>query len=207
MIHWPNILTLGRIALIPLIVTGLLAGFVWTALILYTIACFTDYLDGYLARRRNQFSDLGIVLDPIADKLLIITIVMTLIMIGRMDIMLFLPAWIIVVREILVSGLREYLAVVKIRLPVSRLSKTKTAIQMIALGFLIVGDGIVPGIAIGTVGLWLAAIMTLVSGYAYLRAGLVHIASFEERKRHNPNPTPNPAPNPAPIPPKRRRGR
>ncbi len=173
MINIPNTLTIFRIALIPLIAAGLLIGALWVALALYVVACITDYLDGYLARRRNQFTRLGVILDPIADKFLIITVIMALIMIDHIGKVTFIAAWIIVVREILVSGLREYLSMVKICVPVSRMAKMKTAIQMISLGFLIVSGGVFA--VIGSVGLWLSAIMTLMTGYEYWRSGLSHI--------------------------------
>lgn len=182
----PNVLTLSRIAAIPLLVllvalrdptADLLAA------ILFTIAGITDWLDGRLARTRRQLSDLGRMLDPIADKLLVGATLMLLVGFHLLPTFGIYPAIVIMLREILVSGLREYLAGIRIGLPVTRLAKWKTAAQMGALGFLLLGDrgavilgiGGFPATAIGGVLLWLAAILTLITGWDYLTAGLRHI--------------------------------
>jgi cardiolipin synthase len=177
----PNLLTLSRILVIP----ALIACFYlpspwsnWIAVALFTAAGLTDWLDGHLARSRNEVSGLGRFLDPIADKLLVAAALLMLVHIGRIDDATILPAIIILCREIIVSGLREYLAELRIGMPVSRLAKWKTVVQMVAIGFLIVGDAgwhVVPVTMIGIFGLWVAALLTLYTGYDYLRLGLRHM--------------------------------
>jgi len=177
----PNILTLSRILSVPvLIVIFLIDGVAmrWAALGVFAAAGVTDFLDGYLARTRHQQSHLGKFLDPIADKLLVAAIIVLLVAYGRIGQWGVLPAVVILCREILISGLREYLAGLKVELPVSKLAKWKTTIQMVAIGFLIVGDAgpdAVPSVLIGTAGLWLAAVLTVVTGTAYMRLGLKHV--------------------------------
>jgi CDP-diacylglycerol---glycerol-3-phosphate 3-phosphatidyltransferase len=179
----PNLLTLSRIAAIPVLV-GLLFFHDpvtrWIGLGLFVLAGVTDYFDGYLARHWNQVSALGRFLDPIADKLLVASLIVILVAIGDISGLVVIPGIIILCREILVSGLREYLAEIKVPMPVSRLAKWKTAIQMVALGVLIVGQeagpAALPMDRIGDTGIWVAAIMTLVTGYDYLARGLKHMA-------------------------------
>jgi len=179
----PNLLTLSRILAIGLIVGLLLLDpplGSWLALVAYTYACVTDFFDGYLARALHQQSALGRFLDPIADKLLVAAVLMMLVANGRIAGPTLLPALVILCREILVSGLREFLAGLRVSVPVSQLAKWKTTLQMIALGFLIVGDvgpdfGPVTTAEIGIYGLWIAALLTLVTGYDYLRVGLRHM--------------------------------
>ncbi|MBF0268716.1 MAG: CDP-diacylglycerol--glycerol-3-phosphate 3-phosphatidyltransferase [Alphaproteobacteria bacterium] len=177
----PNLLTLSRIAAIPLVVaTFYLEGAVWNwvALGLFAAAGITDFFDGWLARRTNQISSFGRFLDPIADKLLVAAILLMLVAFQRMSALAFLPAVVILCREILVSGLREFLAEAKVGMPVSRLAKWKTALQMVAIGFLIVGDAgpaWLPVRMIGEVGLWIAAALTMITGYDYLMAGVPHM--------------------------------
>lgn len=177
----PNILTLSRILVIPLIV-GLfwVAGdwARWTALGLYAVACITDFFDGYLARARGEMSRFGRFLDPVADKLLIAAVLMMLCAFDRISGPAILAAVVILCREMLVSGLREFLAELRQGLPVSRLAKWKTTIQMFSLGFLIVGDAApdwIPSVTIGEIGLWAAAVLTLITGYDYLLIGLKHM--------------------------------
>jgi len=180
----PNILTLSRIVAIPVIV-GLLfvaqGWAAWLALVLYTAACITDWLDGHLARLQNLESPIGKFLDPIADKLLVGALLLTMAGTARLTFWGLPAAIIILMREILVSGLREYLAGLKqISVPVSRLAKWKTGVQMVALGFLIIGPygpGHYPWTNIGEIGLWLAAIVTAITGWDYLRAGLKHMTN------------------------------
>jgi len=178
----PNLLTMSRILAIPLVVaTFYIQGDYarWFACALFSAAGFTDWLDGHMARRWEQQSELGRFLDPIADKLLVAATLFMLTATGRLSAEALLPALVILCREILVSGLREYLAGLRLGLPVSRLAKWKTAIQMVAIGFLIVGDAgpnFVPVAAIGELMLWIAALLTLVTGYDYLRLGLAHMA-------------------------------
>ena len=181
----PNLLTIGRIACIP----ALVALFYlphdwarWTACTIFVVAATTDYVDGYLARNWQQQSLFGRWLDPVADKLLVASAVVMLIGFDRAPL---LPALIIVLREITVSGLREYMAEVSVGLPVSRLAKWKTAVQMTAIGFLLVGDAgpaALPVQAIGWWGLWLAALLTLITGWDYLRAGLSHMLREPARR-------------------------
>jgi len=177
----PNLLTLSRILVIPVLVAlffipGETAK--WGALALFTLAGITDYFDGYFARTRRQISALGRFLDPVADKLLIASVILLLVAFDRITGWTVLPALVILCREILVSGLREFLAGLRVRVPVSRLAKWKTGIQMVAIGFLIVGDSapsFIPALQIGAAGLWVAAALTLVTGYDYLRSGLKYM--------------------------------
>ena len=177
----PNLLTLLRIVIIPVLVGVMYfdnAMARWIALGLYSVACITDYFDGYLARHYNEVSPLGRFLDPIADKLLIAAVILMLSGDGRISGLVLLPGLVILCREILVSGLREYLAEIRVPMPVSKLAKWKTVIQMLALGFLIVGDAgpeILPTRLIGEVGIWAAAILTFITGYDYLQRGLKHM--------------------------------
>lgn len=177
----PNALTLSRIVVIPILV-GLFyvpgEAARWIACGLFVIAAITDYFDGYLARRWSQISAFGRFLDPIADKLLVAAVILMLVATDVIQGLVVLPALIILCREVLVSGLREFLAGLNVGLPVSRLAKWKTMLQMMALGFLIVGDAgpsAVPVQTIGELGLWIAALLTLATGYDYLRVGLGHM--------------------------------
>jgi cardiolipin synthase len=177
----PNLLTLSRIAVIPVIIglfflTGPWAA--WTACGLFAAAAITDYLDGYLARAMDQTSPVGKFLDPIADKLLVAAVLFMLVAVDRLQGISVLPAVVILLREVLVSGLREFLAGLQVGIPVSRLAKWKTTIQMAALGFLIIGDAgpaTIPVAEIGLAGLWLAGVLTLVTGWDYMRAGWHHM--------------------------------
>lgn len=179
----PNILTYSRIAAIPVVIGLMLMGGPlgnWLAFAVYLCACITDFFDGYLARAWQQQSSLGRFLDPIADKLLVAAVLLMLVAKDSIVGLSILPAAVILCREILVSGLREFLAEVRVGLPVSRLAKWKTGIQMTALGFLVVGVagpnfGPLTTLEVGVYGLWLAAVLTLITGYDYLRASLKHI--------------------------------
>lgn len=186
----PNILTLSRIVAIPaIIVTFYIEGpqAQWAALAIFVAAGITDFLDGYFARTRGQFSKLGQFLDPVADKLLIAAVILMLVAMDRITGVTVLAAVVILCREIMVSGLREFLAEIKVGLPVTRLAKWKTTVQMIAIAILLVGGALpfpFPVIEIGIVGLWAAAVLTLITGYDYLRAGLRHMAA-EDRAAEN----------------------
>ena len=175
-----NKLTLSRIIVIPIILAFLLIPFAWAAwmaLILYTYACVTDWLDGYLARRNNTITRVGQFLDPIADKLLVASIILVLVYAEQITLFSLLPALVILMREITVSGLREFLADIEVSVPVSRLAKWKTAIQMIALGFLIIGKYApygIPATIIGILGLWVAAIFTIITAWDYWKASVKH---------------------------------
>jgi cardiolipin synthase len=181
----PNLLTLSRIVAIPLVIAGFyLPPLIdpdwarWGACVVFSLAALTDWLDGHLARRWQQQSDFGRFLDPIADKLLVAATLLLLAAFDRISHWALIPALIILAREILVSGLREHLAMIRVGIPVTRLAKWKTVIQMVAIGVLIVGDSgpvWLPVQAIGEILLWIAGILTCITGYDYLRAGLVHI--------------------------------
>ena len=181
----PNLLTLSRIAVIPFVVGLFFLSSdwaAWTACGLFALACVTDYFDGYLARTWKQESVIGKFLDPIADKLLVAATLVMLVAVDRIAGFSVLAAVVILLREVLVSGLREYLAGLNVGMPVTRLAKWKTGIQMLALGFLIVGDhgpDKLPVTLIGVLGLWAAAILTLITGYDYTVVGLKHMT--EER--------------------------
>ena len=174
----PNILTYARVAAVPLV-----AGFMfwpqepwarWTALTIFVAAAITDFLDGYLARAWAQQSSLGRMLDPIADKLLVSAVILMLAANQTIAGATLWAAIVILCREILVSGLREYLAELRVPMPVTAVAKWKTAVQLVALGFLIIGpsgDAILPGSTeSGIVLLWVAAILTLYTGWDYMKA-------------------------------------
>lgn len=170
MTHLPNLLSLSRIAAIPFLAALVLwqapaAG--WFAAVLFCVAAATDFLDGWFARRRDLGSDFGRLIDPIADKLLVIAALVLLVATDRAPI---IAALVIVLREVLISGLREYLSGRGIGLPVSRLAKWKTATQMAAIALLLSAhtDLAVPGEVL----LWLAAVLTCVTGADYVRRGL-----------------------------------
>jgi len=182
LIGLPNFLTLSRILVIPLLVA---AFFLpppynnWVTFGLFLVASATDYLDGWLARRLGQTSSLGRFLDPVADKLLVAAAIVMLVWADRAPVV---PALIILCREILVSGLREFLAELKIGLPVTQLAKWKTAAQMLALCLLLIGleqplaaQVQVSPMEIGAALLWIAAAVTAFTGYDYLRVALRHI--------------------------------
>jgi cardiolipin synthase (CMP-forming) len=183
----PNILTYGRIAAVPVVVALLYWQSIeggglwlrWVALGIFIAAGITDILDGYFARIWGQMSSLGVMLDPIADKLLVAS---CLLMLAAQEIIhgwSLLAAVIILCREILVSCLREYLAELRVSVPVTRLAKWKTILQMVAIGFLIAGEAgekvLPPTIEIGIALLWASAILTLYTGYDYMRAGLRYV--------------------------------
>ncbi len=174
----PNILTYARVAAVPLV-----AWFLswpgepwarWTALAIFIAAGITDFFDGYLARAWAQQSSLGRMLDPIADKLLVAAVILVLAANQTISGPTLWAAIVILCREILVSGLREYLAELRVSLPVTALAKWKTAVQFVALGFLIVGpagEAVLPGsVMTGIVLLWIAAILTLYTGWDYMKA-------------------------------------
>ena len=187
MLSLPNLLTLSRILAVPILVFLL-----WRpqpidyaiTFVLYCIVGLTDYLDGYLARAWGSISKLGQFLDPIADKIMVGAVLIMLISsrkanpVPEIAGLNIIPALVILLREIIVSGLREYLAGLRVSVPVSALAKWKTTLQLIALGALILG-GAVPDYSwvhlTGLVCLWVAAALTLVTGYDYLRTGLRHM--------------------------------
>lgn len=182
----PNVLTYARIVAVPLVAAAFyLHGDTgrWLAFWIFLGASLTDWFDGYLARVFRQQSVLGRMLDPIADKLLVAVCLLVLVREGTISDLSLWAAVIILMREIFVSGLREFLAELRVSVPVSWLAKWKTAVQLIALGFLLLGpagNAIVPGcVPIGLTLLWLSALITLYTGFDYLRAGLGHILESE----------------------------
>ncbi len=183
----PNLLTYGRIAAVPL-VAGLLLwgthGARWGALAVFILAAVTDFFDGWLARAWQQQSALGRMLDPIADKLLVAGVLLMLAANGDpLKGVHLWAAFIILMREVLVSGLREFLGQLQVSVPVTWLAKWKTAIQLVAIGFLIAGpagDEVVPYTSdAGIIGLWVAALLTMYTGFDYFRAGLHHVINEE----------------------------
>ncbi|WP_454655957.1 CDP-diacylglycerol--glycerol-3-phosphate 3-phosphatidyltransferase [Bosea beijingensis] len=185
----PNLLTYGRILAIPALVAILFwprdDWMRWLALGIYTLAAITDYLDGYIARAWSQQSAIGRMLDPIADKLLVAALLLMLVYTGQIEGWTLWAAIVILCREILVSGLREFLADLKVSVPVSKVAKWKTTAQLFALGFLVVGpagDKVLPGnTTIGIVLLWAAAGLTIYTGWDYFNAGIRHLVAEDER--------------------------
>ncbi len=185
----PNLLTYGRIAAVPTVAACLLWGtdlLRWTALAIFIAAAITDFFDGYLARAWEQQSALGTMLDPIADKLLVAGVLLMLAADHTIHGPHLWAAIIILSREVLVSGLREFLGQLQVSVPVTWLAKWKTAIQLVAIGFLIAGpagDRVLPWTTdIGLAGLWIAAALTLYTGYDYFRAGLHHLIDGDGRR-------------------------
>ncbi|WP_029030122.1 CDP-diacylglycerol--glycerol-3-phosphate 3-phosphatidyltransferase [Salinarimonas rosea] len=179
----PNLLTYGRCLAVPAVV-GLLfwpneSWARWWALGIFVAAAITDYFDGYLARAWNQQSALGRMLDPIADKLLVAAVLMMLVAHETIAGWNIWAAIVILLREILVSGLREFLAELKVSVPVSKVAKYKTTVQLVALGFLVAGpagDAVFPWTTLtGLVLLWAAALLTLWTGWDYMRAGMRYL--------------------------------
>ena len=189
----PNILTIGRIIIVPFFVLAFyLPGFYGdlTAFALFVIASFTDFLDGMLARMMGEESKLGELLDPIADKIIVATALILLVMSGTIRHYEVIAAIIILTREILISGLREFLARGQIKLPVTNLAKLKTFLQMVAISLLLTGETGNKIInfqdynaqTIGIILLWLSAFLTLYTGYEYLRKGIDHAMSEDSKK-------------------------
>jgi len=188
----PNILTIGRIILVPFFVLAFyLPGFYGdlTAFAIFVIASFTDFLDGMLARMMSEESKLGELLDPIADKIIVATALILLVMDGTIRHYEVIAAIIILTREILISGLREFLAKGQIKLPVSNLAKLKTFLQMLAIALLLTGETgnkilnfqDYNAQTIGIILLWLSAFLTLYTGYEYLRKGIDHAMSEDDK--------------------------
>ncbi|MCO5130528.1 MAG: CDP-diacylglycerol--glycerol-3-phosphate 3-phosphatidyltransferase [Xanthobacteraceae bacterium] len=183
----PNLLTFARIAAIPVVVGCVYAQSImdgplwlrWVALAVFIAAAITDFLDGYYARIWDQQSALGRMLDPIADKLLVASCLLMLAADGIIHGWTLWAAIVILCREILVSGLREYLAALRVSVPVTKLAKWKTTAQLVAIGFLLAGeagDRVVPFVTqIGLLLLWLSAILTIYTGWDYFRAGIHHL--------------------------------
>ena len=188
----PNILTIGRIIIVPFFVLAFyLPGFYGdlTACVLFIIASFTDFLDGMLARMMGEESKLGELLDPIADNIIVATALILLVMSGTIRHYEVIAAIIILTREILISGLREFLARGQIKLPVTNLAKLKTFLQMVAIALLLTGETgnkilnfqDYNAQTIGIILLWLSAFLTLYTGYEYLRKGIDHAMSEDSK--------------------------
>ena len=179
----PNLLTLSRIIAIPALIGAFYLSSPlsnWLAFAIFTVAGITDILDGYVARSMGSESGLGRFLDPIADKLLVAATLLMLVYVGRIGDWAILPTVVILCREILVSGLREFLAKLQVSVPVSKVAKWKTMLQMVAISFLIVGEAAwdaIPVMEIGRTGIWIAAIFTIYTGYDYLQAGLRNVTT------------------------------
>ncbi len=182
MIKIPNILTIGRIILVPILVfvfflPGPLGN--WLACGIFVLASFTDFVDGFLARLLKQQSRLGEMLDPIADKIIVVTALVLLVQNDTISSTNIIAAIIILCREILVSGLREYLAKFNLKMPVSNLAKIKTFMQMFSISILLAGisgDKLLGGygLEIGIILLWLSAVLTIYTGYDYIKKGIDH---------------------------------
>ncbi len=173
--YLPNILTFLRILLIPVMIAAFYSQSVagkLVAAIVFSIACITDFLDGFMSRVLSHSTKLGQFLDPIADKLLITSSLLMLAGFGHLPGWNLIPAIIILCREILISGLREFLMAMSIQVPVTVMAKWKTATQMLAVGFLLLGDQFFIDKSYGIILLWLAAGMTLFSAAQYLKFGL-----------------------------------
>jgi cardiolipin synthase (CMP-forming) len=182
----PNLLTYGRIVAVPIVAGLLMWGDErsrWIALAIFIVAAITDFLDGYLARKWQQQSALGRMLDPIADKVLVSVVLLVLASNEILNGGHLWAAIIILAREVLVSGLREFLGELRVSVPVTKIAKWKTTAQLLAIGFLIAGpagDKIIPHTTqVGLVFLWIAAALTLYTGYDYFRAGLRHVVDEE----------------------------
>ena len=190
----PNILTIGRIIIVPIFVlTFFLPGFFGDLIpfFIFLLASFTDYLDGLLARLFKEESKLGELLDPIADKIIIAAALILLVMNGTIKNYEVIAAIIILTREILISGLREFLAKVSIAMPVTSLTKLKTFLQMLSIAILLTGDSGNKIInfqdynaqTIGIILLWLSAFLTLYTGYDYLIKGIDHAMNEDKKKK------------------------
>ena len=183
MARLPNYLTYARIAAIPVIMAFLLADNTvlrWLALLLYIAAAATDYFDGYLARKYGTVSPIGRMLDPIADKLLVGALLLVFCFEGSFGGWDLVPATIILLREIFVSGLREFMGTEKIVVPVSKLAKYKTATQLVALGVVIAEPLIFGMRELSDILLWLAAILTAITGWQYWEGVTAHFRAEED---------------------------
>lgn len=183
MARLPNYLTYARIAAIPVIMILILADHAvlrWLALILYIGAAVTDWLDGYLARKYGTVSEIGRMLDPIADKLLVGALLLVFCLDGSFNAWDLIPATIILLREIFVSGLREFMGTEKITVHVSKLAKYKTAAQLLALA-LVIAEPLVLGMReVAMIVLWIAAVLTAITGLQYWQGVLSHLKRREE---------------------------
>ena len=186
----PNILTISRIVVIPVIFLAIYIHSVWWSIlagVLFVMASITDYLDGYFARSRNQNSVLGRLLDPIADKLLVVSALLILVANRLVEPLTYIPVIIIMCREVLVSGLREFLAEFHVGMPVTRLAKWKTGFQMTAISMLLLQSLPFIGGGVGVLGevlLWVAGVLTFITGYQYFDKCLDYIYTVENNKQN-----------------------
>lgn len=180
--NFANILTIARLALLPVIIVLFYIPFewaAWTCLALYTIGALTDFLDGWVARKFNQITPFGKFLDPISDKIFVVTMLLMLVSVDRITGIWAVAVVIILTREFMVSGMREFLGPKNIKLPVTNLAKWKTTIQMVATGILVVGPYVPLGTFIGQIGLLCAAGLTVMTGWTYLKTGFAHMKDDE----------------------------
>ena len=177
----PNFLTFFRILSLPVLVMAFYENSVpwlWGGFFIFVAACLSDFLDGYLARLLSQTTRLGQFMDPVADKLFVITALFLMVSFDKLEGIHLIPAFVILWREIFVSGLREFLGNLNVSVPVTRLAKWKTALQMLAIGAILFGGTDVLGPQIFELGillLWGVALITLITGYNYLKKGLKHL--------------------------------
>ena len=198
--HLPNVLTLLRIALVPAFVAAFwlpMPAGRWVAFFVFVVAAITDYWDGWLARARDATSRLGAMLDPIADKLLISSALIMLVYMDDIRGFVIIPALIILAREILVSGMREFLATIEVHVPVTSIAKFKTVVQVVALAILVVApaaESIWEDLnQVGIIALWGAAALTLYTGFSYVQANLAHVRGPESRAAAKPRREPESA--------------
>jgi cardiolipin synthase len=197
----PNLLTVGRVVLVPFFVAAFFlpgdAGR-WMVFALFLLAAVTDAFDGMLARKFNAESSFGQMLDPIADKLIVSAALLMLVADGTIEGVHLVPALVILCREILVSGLREFLAGADVSLPVTHVAKLKTTVQMAAIACLIASsatENMLPGVTmVALIGLWTASALTIYTGYAYLRAGLDHARNTGPKRARRSSPSPSSSP-------------
>lgn len=175
MLTIPNILTLSRIALLPVLIALIYMEQSWAALILYIFCAISDFLDGYLARKLNSVSAFGTFLDPISDKIFVALLLVALVDTGALSGLWVIPVLLILSREFLVSGLREFLGPKDVKVPVTKLAKWKTTTQMLSLGFLIIAPALPAALLIGQILILLAALITAQTGALYLKAGWIHL--------------------------------
>ena len=178
MLNLPNILTITRILLLPFMFVCFFAeaqfgtSAEWICFVLYVVAAVTDFFDGWAARKFNQITPFGTFLDPISDKIFVGCLLVLLVGFGRLDGVWIIPVLLILFREFMVSGMREFLGPHDIKLPVTNLAKWKTTLQMLSLGFLVLAPALPYVLEIGRYSLLAAAILTLITGWGYIKAGL-----------------------------------
>lgn len=178
----PNLLTMFRLAVVPLIILGAFFDNLWVRIcliLLYCAAAFSDFLDGYLARQYNMISNFGRIFDPISDKILVLgTLLMVTVRDGYLAELLLIPFAIIMTRELMVAGIREGLSSSHVIIKVSSKGKYKTAFQMLALGFLIAGNKVLPFVhadIVGLILLWLATVLTVITAVEYVLQSRKHL--------------------------------